>query len=73
MQTGEDQGQPGDNYGVIRIGRDVLSRSIVSGFFTQRQGRDGDFNRVVGVDQNFVLFEHLTVTGLLAPFFYNRD
>ena len=69
VQTGEDQGQPGDNFGVIRIGRDVLSRSIVSAFFTQRQGRDGDFNRVVGVDQNFVLFEHLTVTGLLARSF----
>ena len=69
VQTGEDQGQPGDNFGVIRFGRDVFSRSLVSAFFTQRQGRDGDFNRVVGADQNFVFFEHLTVTGLLARSF----
>ena len=38
-------------------------------FFTNRQSEGGYFNRVVGVDQNLIFFEHLKVVGMLARSF----
>lgn len=65
-QTGEYQGKSGDNFAVFRLKRDVLSRSSMGLFFTNRQGENGDFNRVVGADSNLIFFQHLKLTGLLA-------
>ena len=68
-RTDELQGQPADNFAVFRLKRDILSRSSVGMFVTSRRSDGGYFNRVVGVDQNLIFFEHLKVGGLLARSF----
>ena len=68
-RTDEFQGQPADNFAVFRLKRDILSRSSMGMFFTNRQTEGGYFNRVAGVDQNLIFFEHLKVVGLLARSF----
>jgi len=68
-RTDEFQDQPADNFAVFRLKRDVLSRSAMGFFFTNRQSEGGYFNRVVGVDQNLIFFEHLKVVGVLARSF----
>ena len=68
-QTDDFQGQEGDNFAVFRLKRDILSRSSLGFFASNRQGEGGDFNRVVAVDHNLVFFEHLKVVGLLARSF----
>ena len=61
------EGIPASNYGVLRVKRDVLSRSTVGGFLINREkAGSSDFNRVYGLDANFVFFQHLTIDGLLA-------
>ena len=69
VQTGalSSEGVPASNYGVMRVKRDVLSRSTVGGFLINREkGGSSDFNRVYGMDANFVFFRHFTMTGLLG-------
>ncbi len=68
-QTDDFEDRPGDNFGVFRLKRDVFSRSSLGFFFTNRQAEGNDYNRVVGVDQNFIFYEHLTLTGLLGSSF----
>ena len=61
------EGIPASNYGVLRVKRDLLSRSSVGTFLLSReQGGTRDYNRVYGADANFVFLGHLTVGGLLA-------
>ena len=60
---------PGDNFGVFRLKRDLFSRSSLGFYFTNRQAEGGDFNRLVGIDQNLVFFQHLKVVGMLAKTF----
>ena len=64
VQTDDFQDQPGQNFSVARIRKEVLDRSYVGAIFTSREG--GGSNQVAGVDANFVLKEHLTVSGLLS-------
>ena len=67
MQTQDEFGIEGSNYGVFRIKRDVLERSSIGAMFTNRQSSiSGDHNRVFGVDGNFVFADHLNVQGFLA-------
>jgi len=68
-RTNEFQGQPADNFAVFRLKRNILSRSSMGFVFTNKQSEGGYFNRVVGVDQNLIFFEHLKVVGLLARSF----
>ena len=68
-RTDEFQGQSADNFAVFRLKRDVLSRSVMGFLFTNRQSEGGYFNRVVGVDQNLIFFEHLKIVGMLARSF----
>ena len=70
-QTDEFSGEPGDNFGVFRLKRDIFSRSFLGMFATNRQAEGGDFNRVIGLDQNLILFEHLEVVGMLGRSFTN--
>ena len=68
VQTGEDQGQPGENFTAARFRKEMLGRSYVGGIFTNRQG-GGNFNRVAGMDARFVLKRYLHVMGMLAKSF----
>jgi len=51
MQTGKhvDGGLPSENFTVMRVRRDVFSRSSIGALFTNRQG-GGQANRVFGAD-----------------------
>ncbi|MBI2823024.1 MAG: carbohydrate binding family 9 domain-containing protein [Acidobacteria bacterium] len=68
-QTDEHGGRPGDNFAVFRLKREILSRSSLGMFLTSRQAEGGDFNRLIGMDQNLVLFQHMKVTGFLGRSF----
>ena len=61
------EGIPASNYGMLRVKRDVLSRSTVGAFLMNREkAGDNDFNRVYGVDSIFVFRQYFTVDGFLA-------
>ncbi len=67
MQTDSELGTRGSNFGVFRLKRDVLERSSVGAIFTNRQSTQaGDYNRVFGIDSNFVFAENLNLQGFLA-------
>ena len=54
-----------NNYGVLRVKRNVLSRSYIGGFFLNREfSGSEDFNRVYGLDANFIFHEYLTLSSL---------
>ncbi len=61
--------RPGDNFTVFRLKRDAFTRSSLGFFLTNRQAEGNNYNRVVGVDQNLIFYEHLTLTGLLGSSF----
>lgn len=69
VETAGTADQRRSNYGVIRLRRNIFSRSSVGMFTTNRQTNSNDYNRVVGVDTNVAVLRHLTVTGLLAKSF----
>jgi hypothetical protein len=69
MQTEGFDGRPGENFSVLRLKRDILARSSLGLFATNRQDRGGDRSLMTGVDQNLVFFRHLTMNGLLARSF----
>ena len=51
MQTDEDEGQPGANYTVARLRRDVTNTAAVGAFYFGREATGSpSFNRVAGVD-----------------------
>jgi hypothetical protein len=55
------------NFSVFRVKRKILQRSYVGGMFTNKSvSNDGGFNRVFGVDANFVLFDKMVLTGFFA-------
>ena len=56
------EGIPASNYGVLRVKRDVLSRSTVGAFLISREkAGSSDFNRVFGVDSKFVFRKFFTI------------
>jgi hypothetical protein len=58
-QTGRLEGGPqGANYTVLRLKRNILSRSNVGTFFSNRQTARGDYNRVGGTDVNLTVFKN---------------
>ncbi len=61
------EGIPGSNYAVLRVKRNVLSRSTLGGFLlnVDRAGQTGT-NRLAGLDGRLALFEHFTADGFLA-------
>jgi hypothetical protein len=55
------------NYGVVRVKRDILARSSVGAFFLNREiSGSTDFNRVYGMDTNFVFARHFFANALFA-------
>ena len=68
-QTGElvEARIPASNYSVLRVKRDVLARSSIGGFLLSREiAGSADYNRVHGLDANFVFFRHFSMGGLLG-------
>ena len=58
---------PVSNYSVLRVKRDVLSRSTVGGFLLNREmAGSSDYNRIYGMDGKFVFRRYLTFDGFLA-------
>ena len=66
VQTGTSGAARGSNYLVFRAKRNVLARSNVGLFVSNRQADAADYNRVVGGDANFTLFKNTDVQAFLA-------
>ena len=66
VQTGTSGAVRGSNYLVFRGKRNVLARSNVGLFVSNRQATSADYNRVIGGDANFTLFKNTDVQGFLA-------
>jgi hypothetical protein len=57
MQTEEQEETPGENFGVIRMRRQVINpNSYIGGIFTSRIGMNGNHNFAYGIDGIFRLF-----------------
>jgi len=57
MQTAEHEETPGENFGVLRMRRQVINQnSYVGGIMTSRLGMNGDQNFAYGLDGIFRLF-----------------
>ncbi len=65
-QTGGFGDRPGSNYTVFRGKRNILARSNVGLFTSNRQSSATDYNRVFGGDANFTLFKNTDLQGFLA-------
>ena len=66
VQTDDVEQTPGANDTVFRSRRNVLARSTVGMFVSNRQSSGSDFNRVVGADANFTLFKNTDVMGFVG-------
>jgi hypothetical protein len=66
VQTDDFEEAPGSNYTVFRARRNVLARSNVGLFVSNRQSSGSDFNRVIGTDANFTLFKNTDVMGFIG-------
>ena len=67
MQSDSVGDAPGNNYGVVRVKRDLFGRSSVGAMFTNRQSSEsGDYNRAFGVDGNFVFASNLDIHTFIA-------
>lgn len=57
MQTAPAEDLPSENFGVLRMRRQVINEnSYVGGIFTSRIGMDGSYNTAYGIDGIFRLF-----------------
>ena len=66
IHTGEDQGQQGESFTVVRTRKKLLENSEIGFILTDRQTRDSPrFNRLVGTDVHFQLKRYLDLSGLL--------
>ncbi len=70
VQSEAFEGDPAENFGVVRLRRSVLGNSDVGAMFTNRQatgtGSDGQYNRTFGVDANLNVARGLFVNAYLA-------
>ena len=64
-----DDGTPASNYAVVRGKRNVLSRSNIGWFVSNRQSSADEYNRVAGADATFTLFKNTDFQGFLARSF----
>ncbi len=65
--TREKDDFAGDLSTVFRVKKNLLERSYVGAIFTDQRVRSSDsFNRLAGLDANFVLFDKLTARGYWA-------
>lgn len=69
VQTGRFEETPGSNYLVFRAKRNVLARSNVGLFASNRQSSSADYNRVIGGDANFTVGKNTDVMGFIGKSF----
>lgn len=60
---------PQTNYTVLRLRKDIFSKSTVGFMALNKDASGADYNRGVGVDGDFAVGKHLTVSGFLARTF----
>ncbi|RPI23069.1 MAG: hypothetical protein EHM61_20650 [Acidobacteria bacterium] len=65
MQTDDIPGVPSTNFSVLRVRRDVLSKSEIGALFVNKDENGAGFNRTFGMDANFRLFKYLEVASSL--------
>ncbi|MBI4483902.1 MAG: carbohydrate binding family 9 domain-containing protein [Acidobacteria bacterium] len=66
VQTDSFQRIPANNFGVLRVKKDIFSRSSVGAIFTNRSAKGEDFNRLVGFDSNLVFLKNLHIRNFFA-------
>ena len=73
MQTERDSnlGVPSNNFGVVRVSRELPNRTAIGGIFVNRQGvgklaRDQDYNRTYAVDGKLGVGRTHTISGFFA-------
>ncbi|HWP84647.1 MAG TPA: DUF5916 domain-containing protein, partial [Terriglobia bacterium] len=65
--TPANESLPANNFGVVRIKRNVLANSDIGAILVNRQSSaSGDYNRAYGVDANFRFFQNLAINAFLA-------
>jgi hypothetical protein len=65
--TAADESLPSNNYGIVRLKRNVFANSDIGVIFVNRQAAASeDYNRAYGVDGNFRFLQNLTINGYLA-------
>ena len=70
MQTNNFEGRPADNYSVVRVKKNILARSNVGAFITNRQSRAGnDRNSFAGGESNFTFLKNTEVHASLGRSF----
>jgi hypothetical protein len=65
IQADEFETTPSTNFSVIRLRRDILSRSEVGGIFVNKHDTDGRFNRTFGADLNLRFLTYLELNSSL--------
>ena len=63
--TEDSEFVPTTNYSVIRVKRDIFSRSEIGGIFTNKEVEGPEFNRTYGVDGSFNFFRYLDINAYL--------
>jgi len=56
---------PTTNYSVIRVKRDIFSRSEIGGIVTNKEAEGPEFNRTYGLDGSFNFFRYLDINTYL--------
>lgn len=65
IQADEFEETPSTNFSVIRVSRDVLSKSDIGGIFVNKHINDGRNNGTYGVDANLNFFQYLDISSYL--------
>lgn len=66
VQTGTVGRTRGSNAAVVRVKRNVLARSNIGAFLSNRQSSPDEYNRVAGADATLTLFKNTDLQGFLA-------
>jgi hypothetical protein len=65
IQADELEELPSTNFSVVRLRRDILSRSEVGGMFINKHDTEGRFNRTFGADLNLRFLTYLEINSSL--------
>jgi hypothetical protein len=65
MQADDFEETPSTNFSVVRVSRDILSKSDIGGIFVNKHVNDGYNNRTYGVDANLNFLRYLDISSYL--------